>query len=111
MAWQLAGVTLPKPDKFSIGYVEIADYTRDITGKLYKDVVAKIRKFTVSFKGIDATLASTLSGIIETNTEMLFFYEYNGLTLGVTVTISQGTITRLETNTEAYQVDLTLEEV
>ena len=110
MSWAINGFPLPKPDKFDIGYVEIADYTRDVSGNLYKDVVATIRKFTIEYNGLSTYEADNIRIFIETGGELTLNYEYNNQTLTAIVTVSQGTISRLPTLTEAYRISLVLEE-
>ena len=110
MAWRINSYSLPKPDKFDISYIEIADYSRDINGKLYKDVVGRVRKFTVRYNGLDKTDTENIRVQIETSDIIILEYEYHDTTQSATVTLTQGTISRLPSTTEMYSISLTFEE-
>lgn len=111
MAWRLNYIEIPKPDNFDISYVEIADYARDISGRLYKTVVAKLRKFTIKYNGLTIEDISKLESAAYDTNFMPFTFVYNGIESTVFITVTQATFKRLDTPQELYSANLTLEEV
>lgn len=110
MAWAFNSIEIPKPDKFDINFVEIADYARDISGRLYKTIVAKVRKFSIQYTGVDVDTASKLQSFADEKDYVYFTYEYDGVPQALKVSITQATIKRVEASKELYSVSMTMEE-
>lgn len=86
-AYTLAGVSIKRPSSFKIEWYKITNANRLTSGDMVADVLAKKRKFTLTYNQITATDLDTILEAVWNNDEYFFpfTYVYNGTAGSATV--------------------------
>lgn len=86
-AYTLSGTTIKRPSSFKIEKYKITNASRLANGDMTADVLAKKRKFTLTYNQIKATDLNKIIDILWDNMEYFFAFTYieNGVEKSATV--------------------------